>query len=207
MSSKINSCTTVVGTGWVRDPEGCSSISKTLVEEGVRISSESHSPLIFVGGNGGNGLPEALRAKKYLEQISQTREDVKGVLERFYTDCENFDGNPSRTTVGNAENTAKIMYKLQAELGEMKRLDIVAARIHIPRVIALYKKAFQDFGLGHVNLTQNPVDIEYEPENEQWFWRNESYRQIVEVANNLAYLVTGVADRRLVLKALLKKSS
>ena len=159
-----------------------------------------------MGGNGGRGLSEALRAKRFLEIISTGREEIQSVLQRFYTDSDSsFEGRASRTTVGNAVNTAQILGCLEGEMQRpIEKLDIVAAKIHLPRVIALYNKVLRGpkgYGFRDIQLVGHGVDIDYEPNNEQWFWHNSFYRSIDEIANLIYYLVSGIADRRLALKA------
>lgn len=99
--------------------------------------------------------------------------------------------SPSTNTVLNAVNAAAVTYTLG-----VRQVEVVAERIHLPRVIGTYREQLRRLGiLDAVSMSAHPVDAEFEPTNDQWHIRSETRFHAWNLLSTVQHLLKGYVPR------------
>lgn len=174
--------------GWGRNTKTkAGPMGDPVTEESFRLSKNSNTPVLFVGGNGPlfdkTSMLEADRmANEYARLAKEGIKDgsVSDIPEVF-TDTQDYldevkgDSamDKSFSTVVNINNIIKFLNNLPPE-DRPSVLEVVGLDKHLPRVLGILRKSLDAAGYSAVKIESHLIKGEYNETQGQWRLRDET---------------------------------
>jgi hypothetical protein len=167
-------------------------------EKAVKLAAADPDAILFIaGGNSGEHSPRPNRVKGALTEAERMelyiREHLRSTVP-VITDChpefhEMTGLAPSGNTPQNGRNAAAVV-RLNPALHSS--LDIVAERLHLPRVIGTFRKRLHDLHLLEgSHMSAHPVSVEFDPESCQEHIVSEQAFRAWEIKAKVHHILTG----------------
>jgi hypothetical protein len=197
-------CIYTVGDGTRRGTVSeLNTLSKANCERAVQLLDQDDDAVLFIaGGNGAEcsprpnavagALPEGERMRLYIERCTQ-----RNVV--IVTDCDpEFWQHTGFAASGNTpENSRNVVAFLQHHPHLLQHTDIVAEHMHLPRVIATFRRKLSDCGLlADAAMIAHAVIAPFDPESCQGHLRSRVAFRRWEVAARIHHLMAGHVIRR-----------
>ncbi|TSC58455.1 MAG: hypothetical protein Greene041662_753 [Candidatus Peregrinibacteria bacterium Greene0416_62] len=195
-----------VGDGCPPNADGLNALSRANAERAAQVANLHPDSILFIaGGNGGQTSRRGYKIEGYLTEAERMASYIKREFHGhipIITDCDPGFLNrfeevqppilPSTNTIENSRNAAHLI----SANDNFRSCDIVAERMHLPRVIGTFRREMQRICHDrHLQLHSHPVDAAFEMDNDQWHLQSRLQFQLWNALSCMHHLLMGAVPR------------